>query len=613
MEARDPEMSTARWMRFEDWRHGEAKRPALLLDARVTPEPGAAGRLLDALAAPGVDAATSYFFREDEPGSPPVVVAPLGPSLEIGWRHNGFGGACLAANPSAFNVLAGAVVDDAFAFWPAYAAIACSGMELAVVPTPLYTTPADALQVRGHAELEAVLARFRSPAALTTLDVAWALKSAFAAMPEADGLSVQAVDSPVRPAHVGRTLYDRLLRMPNNLLTAYAGLDVDVEEDPFLRDFARIRERLAPIVAAWRESDPRVFIYGTGQHTKMLLALCPELGRFVAGFIDRRPAARFLGKPCVAPDGFRSDMADAVVYSSREFERDMYARLKDARVEHVLLYGDSPDAPSASTATRLRNRFGHDEANAAGLEAMYAPPAWATGYISGGDAEFLLEMVAAHQPRTVLELGVASGASSAALLFALDQLPDAEGRVLRSCDVRRTCYFNEAYETGQACREMYPVSRARWHRDFSTDARRIVRALPSGSVDLTFIDANHCHPGPLLDLLHLTAVARPGSWVVLHDIRLPIQHPEYQVFGPRWLFQAWPFNKVATGGQWVSIGAVQLPDDPAQLAAMALSLLQKPWEATPRLTDIDLPPAFAAIQDAVAARTTRTDGILVSA
>ena len=33
----------------------------------------------------------------------------------------------------------------------------------------------------------------------------------------------------------------------------------------------------------------------------------------------------------------------------------------------------------------------------------------------------------------------------------------------------------------------------------------------------------------------------------------------HQVFGPRWLFQAWPFNKVKGLGPWTSIGAVQLP------------------------------------------------------
>jgi predicted O-methyltransferase YrrM len=232
-----------------------------------------------------------------------------------------------------------------------------------------------------------------------------------------------------------------------------------------------------------------------------------------------------------------------------------------------------------------------------GLRAMYRPPAWAEGYISGSDAEFLCEMVAAQAPRTIVELGVASGASSAVLLFALDQLPPIDDdRVLISCDIRPTCYFNEAYATGQACRELYPTPRATWRTHFDLDARQLAQQLPLQSVDLTFIDANHSHPWPLLDLLQLSAVAKRGSWVVLHDIELPIQHPEYQVYGPRWLYEAWPFNKVKGVGRWTSIGAVQMPENVDQLVPLALTLLNQPWEHAPQRGQIDLPAPLARVQ-----------------
>lgn len=576
----------ARWVRVEEWQGPASGTPALFLDARVRPEAGCAERLFAALDHPGVDAATSYFSREDG-GGDTRVVTPLGASLETGWRQNTFGGPCFAANPQAFAAIASATVDGAFAFWPAYAAMACQGKSLAVVPVPLYTVAADALQIGGHAEMEAVIQSFHSRMP-SRLDLGWILKSAFREV------------SVVRHEPLGRALYDRFISIPDDLLAAYTGLVPGAEGDALLCDFAHLHERLGGLVARWGETEPRVFVYGTGQHSRLIFALCPALGRFVEGFIDRHAVSPFLGKPCVTPEMFRDDMADAVVYSSREFEHEMYARIKDARVEHALLYGTSPPAPSASI--RLQNRFGHAQADRAALQAMYRPPPWATGYVSGADAEFLADMVAAHQPRTIVELGVAAGASSAVLLYALDQLPLAEARALYSCDVRPTCYFDEAYETGQACREMYPEPRARWHREFEMDARGVRTLLPAASVDLTFIDANHSHPWPLLDLLHVSAFAKPGSWVVLHDVDLPIHHPEHQVFGPRWLFQAWPFNKVKGVGQWVSIAAVQLPDDPARLVPTALSLLTKPWEQAPSMRHVALPPAFAAVRAALEAR-----------
>ena len=594
----DLETRTARWVRFEDWKDNPDPVPALFIDTRVRPEADCASRLLAALDQPGVDVATCYFSREDDPETTRVVT-PYGGSLEAGWRQNTFGGPCFAARPHALAALGTATINGSFALWPAYAAVACRGMSLSVVTTPLYTVTADALQTSGHAELEAVIYQFRSQMP-EDFDLGWTLKSALGSV------------SSARHEMIGQALYEWFSSIPDELLATYAGLTRKTETDPYVRDFACVRERLTGAMTRWRSSEPRVFVYGTGQHTRMLLTLCPEFGRFVEGFIDRQAAEHFLGKPCVTPEQFQSDMADAIVYSSREFEHEMYARLKDARVEHVLLYRESPPAPEATTTVRLRNRFGHMRTDPSPLHTMYRPPSWATGYVSGADATFLFEMIAAQQPSTVVELGVASGASSAVILCALDQLQAAERRVLYSGDVRPTCYFDEAYATGQARRELYPAPRARWHTAFDKDARALSRLLPAGSVDLTFIDANHSHPFPMLDLLQVTAFAKPGSWVILHDVDLPVQHPEFQVFGPRWLFQMWPFNKVKGFDRWSSIGAVQLPENPSLLVPLALSLLDKPWEQTPTIQDVVLPPEFSAAQAVAEARLRPRPAALVT-
>jgi glycosyltransferase involved in cell wall biosynthesis/predicted O-methyltransferase YrrM len=611
--AADGRMLSARWIRFEEWRRTESQTPALFLDARVRPDAGCASRLLNALRQPGVDAATSYFVREDGEGARRDV-APLGLSLECGWRVNAFGGPCFAANPSAFPKIASSGINGRFAFWPAYAAMACANHSLAMVPAPLYTVAADALPPPEHAELEAVLHEFHAHAP-AHLDLGWLLKSVFAGPSDVSSLGVNtgnlAATASAKPA-MGRALYDRFVSTPDDLIGAYAGLIPAAADDPFVCDFNQLRERLRALVARCRQTDARVFVYGAGAHARMMFTVCPELGAFVAGFIDRRPLSRFMGKPCLTPDAFRNEMADVIVYSSREYERDMFAAMRHASVEHVLLYGESPQTPEVTTTIRLRNRFGHQGADLAALSAMYQPPAWATGYVSGADAAFLQEMIAAHAPRTIVEIGVASGASSAAILHALDRLPDPEQRILISCDVRPTCYFNEAYRTGQACGEMYPSPRARWRREFEMDARRLMQSLPEASVDLTFIDANHSHPWPLLDLLHVTAIAKPGSWIVLHDVDLPLQYPQYQVYGPRWLFQAWPFNKVKGVGQWTSIAAVQMPDAPSLLEPMARALLARPWEQAPTPWHVGLPPAFDRIQAELEARLAPADADLVT-
>ncbi len=251
------------------------------------------------------------------------------------------------------------------------------------------------------------------------------------------------------------------------------------------------------------------------------------------------------------------------------------------------------------------------EARAA-LRRMYHPPAWVQGGISTADAEFLLELVLDLAPESVLELGVAAGTSSAALLFALDrfQPEDPEWWLpygLVSVDVRETCYFDERHETGSAAIEMYPEPRAAWEKDFESDARRFREwwtAEEFALFDLAFIDADHRHPWALFDLLHLAPVLRPGAWVALHDIDLPRLYPEFPSHGPMWLFEAWPFEKRAAAGS-SNIGAVRLPENLGELVPMALELLRRPWEA--KTTAEGLAPVFAPVETA-ARRLSRPAG-----
>ena len=83
---------------------------------------------------------------------------------------------------------------------------------------------------------------------------------------------------------------------------------------------------------------------------------------------------------------------------------------------------------------------------------------------------------------------MAAGTSSAALLYALDQLPG--GRELISADIRGACYFDPARPTGAAVAAMYPQHRAQWQLDVHTDNRKLRQNLPAASIDMILIKAN---------------------------------------------------------------------------------------------------------------------------
>jgi len=591
MIAADPSAARATFRTWDAWRESGSNRPAVFISGDVTPRAGMVSRLQRALADRRVEAATSYFECTTASGS--ADLAPLGASLEAGWTHNVFGGPCFAATGDALATLRHDATAP-FQFWPAYAALACAGSELALVPEVLFSAPEAAGE--SHDGFEAVARQYRQHAP-DRLDIGWLIKYAGPVERARNGAA-----PPDPSAPVGRGLYEHLLAIPDAQLQAYSGVVWAARQDPFVAEIRKLRARLSDVAARWGRTDPRVYMYGAGEHSRLVLTLEPELGRFVAGFIDRRPVSQFLGKPCIRPEEVTPAAADVVLYSSREFEREMYARLAHLPVEHVLLYAEGPASLDETTASRLRRRFGHTQAATQALHAVLERrPAWVQGGISGGDSEFLVELVNGVDPATVFELGVASGASSAALLFALDQLGSAN-RTLRSCDVRSTCYFDADRATGSAVDEMYPQRRTPWLLDTNSDARRIGLVLPSGSIDLTFIDANHSHPWPLLDLLHVTRVARPHSWIALHDIELPKLHPQHQVHGPQWLFEAWPFNKVHGVGDSMNIGAVQLPADLRDLVPMSLELLDRPWEHTPTTWHVDLPDVFSEVSKALAPR-----------
>ena len=587
--ASDPSAESSRFLTWRQWRSSADHEATLFVSSDVRPHPGMTARFKVALAQPSVAAVTSYYARETAKGS--IAATPLGASLEAGWAENVFGGACFAAQGDALAVLRQALPSE-FHFWPAYAAMACANLELAMIPETLFAgAPAE----ESIDAIEAVINLYRTHAP-ERLDIGWVLKHA-----AARGDNYARLKS--GGAAPGRAVYERFVQAADVEVAAFAGLQPTAGIDPHVREMRKLRERLAALAAQWAQSCPRVFVYGAGEHARLVLMLEPELGRHIAGFIDRRPLGEFLGKPCVRPEDVSPQTVDVVLYSSREHEREMHRRLAKVDVRHVLLYADSPVQPEDTTATRLRRRFGHAHAATAELRDMYHPPAWVQGGCSGGDAEFLLEMVAAFNPRVVLELGVASGTSSAALLFSLDQLPEGEAdRLLYSGDVRRTCYFDPSRATGAAVHDMYPKHRTTWLLDTDTDARRVRQTLPVGCVDFTFIDANHSHPWPLLDLLHISTLVRPESWIALHDVELPRLYPQFQVHGPQWLFEAWPFNKIHGVEGSMNIGAVQLPADLERLVPMALDLLRRPWEHAPTTWDVQLPEIYGAVSEYVTPR-----------
>ena len=207
------------------------------------------------------------------------------------------------------------------------------------------------------------------------------------------------------------------------------------------------------------------------------------------------------------------------------------------------------------------------------------------GSLNLADTLFLAAMASILSPERVIEVGTGTGFSSAVIAAVLRHKAGAASTVCVETIDARNCYRREeSVHIGGDIAMLIPefASSVRVHSPRQSDF--IDQLAKPNELQFGFIDANHQHPCPLLDLLRLARVTQPCGWIALHDVALgtlvaaaeragkplPFQGP----FGAEWLFQMWPFGKVKSG----NIGAIQLPPKKRKIQGVVKALLKLPFE-----------------------------------
>ncbi|MBA3961108.1 MAG: class I SAM-dependent methyltransferase [Chthoniobacterales bacterium] len=187
------------------------------------------------------------------------------------------------------------------------------------------------------------------------------------------------------------------------------------------------------------------------------------------------------------------------------------------------------------------------------------------------DCYFLTAFAGILAPKRIVEIGTLTGFSAAVLAGALARTHGDNASVrLDTIDTRAQCLVEETRPTGFEIAELVPELESMVRVHVPHDSALVRQLAQRDELELVFIDANHCHPYPLLDLLRLAPFTRRGGWTVLHDIRLG------EPAGAQWLFESWPFRKISGG----NIGAIQLPPNKTVLIPFALRLMSRPFEIT---------------------------------
>lgn len=209
------------------------------------------------------------------------------------------------------------------------------------------------------------------------------------------------------------------------------------------------------------------------------------------------------------------------------------------------------------------------------------------GGIGSRDYFFLTALVSILAPQRVIEIGTLTGFSTAIIAAAIHrQHGDRDRITVETIDAHTRCSIDETKPIGFEIPELIPdlASTVRVHTGRESDFVRELAARDE--FGLAFIDADHRHPWPLLDVLRLAPYVQTAGWILLHDIQLGTygkdQREAGQVleggtpYGAEWLFDAWPFRKIRS----FHIGAIELPSPKDALIPLALSLMEQPFEVT---------------------------------
>jgi predicted O-methyltransferase YrrM len=238
-----------------------------------------------------------------------------------------------------------------------------------------------------------------------------------------------------------------------------------------------------------------------------------------------------------------------------------------------------------------------------GLERLLAFHRNCSGAIGMGDLLFLHAFVHVLAPERVVELGTLSGFSAAVIADAVaqNQLPEFESIIVDTIDLNPQCLTDLTKPVGFEIPRLVPHLSSRIRVHAGKDASHVQQIARPGELQLVFIDADHQHPRPTLDLIRVARFMKPGGWVILHDIELGPLAQRMRVVGvasehgapsgAQWLFDAWPFEKISGG----NIGALRLPSNRRDLVPFALAMLRIPSELEPLATRRTLEAFFPAL------------------
>jgi predicted O-methyltransferase YrrM len=167
---------------------------------------------------------------------------------------------------------------------------------------------------------------------------------------------------------------------------------------------------------------------------------------------------------------------------------------------------------------------------------------WTKLAIKPKEARAFAREIRSNKVKSAMEIGVASGTSSAVIMSLMAEQTDDPR--LYAFDLSATCYFDKSErpkKTGAAFAEVHGHEDG-FHLTTGVTAADIQF---DKEAEFLFVDANHDTPWAALDVMSLCRYLKPGSMIALHDTIMILrkqvvdQHYGLKKNGSRDIWRAW--------------------------------------------------------------------------
>lgn len=163
---------------------------------------------------------------------------------------------------------------------------------------------------------------------------------------------------------------------------------------------------------------------------------------------------------------------------------------------------------------------------------------WKPGYgsASTGDLQIIQSLINHYKPSCFLEIGMASGLSAGFISLFMD---DQGGGELVSIDHDNTFFGDTSKENGFLIDTIYTSKKVKVYKKPYTRSINLINL--DFRYDMTFIDANHQHPWPTIDLLMSFPCLKGSKIAIFDDLDLYQKQKDGRGIGPKILFDQFSY------------------------------------------------------------------------